>query len=542
MDIDALLQARELVWIYVALPLLAVTAAIAAIRLRAVQWRRLNDGARALAKSESPTQTHWLTAGMATTLSAVGSVGAAGAIGAATAVSLGGAGVLPYVWAFGFLLAGVRYAEVWLARTDAPGGGDAAASGSLSRRLVRMGAGYRVVGWTLALLIAATGFAFAGITQGAGLFDAAERLMPGQASTVLIATAVAAGLLVAAGRQTATIAGWCGVAAIAVLVVAAGWSMANNLGAAFGALAGSFQAAFDGPPQAGEFTGAFAGEVAFAAALYALPAPAAFTGVAGGLHSMSAGGTRRQVAAALLGPFIFAAVTTLLVMAYVGSGAFGERIAGERVAMPDIVVYRIPAETASQRAEESRLYDGYIRIPDGKPRNPTLNFATARGMMRDVSFEYHQGLANIALHIKDGKAFRVLQSSDTGALVEVPPQQLHQVIATGEALPRGASLVLASADKGGGEVATKIMLAALLALAIVALVAWGHGVSRSIPGGLHPAGKILFGLLPAAGLAVAAFSPGGVLPILGSVFAGITASLAAIIIAIRLGEVASLDG
>jgi len=547
MDIDALLQAHELVWVYLAGPALAVAALAFTVRLRGVQLRRLGDAFRALGARGEVTESRPVPGGLATTLVAAGHLGAAAAVGTATAVSLGGPGVLPYLWAFALVAMPLRYAETWLARTDAPGGGDASMSGSLARRLMRSGPRYRLLGGLLALMVAATGFAWAGGTHGQAMAEAANRVLPGSGLSLVGATAAVGALLVLGGQRTAAITGWLGLVGILVLVASAIWAIAGDPGAAFASLGTGFSAAFDRAPRADEFTGALAGEIAFAALLWIGPMFGAGTGsLVGAAHSWSASATKKQVASALVEPLTLALVGTLLVMGF--APTFGARTAEATRLLPEVRALKLSVESPEQRADADRYFDQYLSIRDGAPVSPDVSFMTERGMIRNPTFELEGEAADIRLQFDEaGRAFRLLlptmhevrpESGLTGAVsLEERYDLLWEVRVHGEMLPRGADLVVASDD----EVRPRVVLAALLALVAVLLAIWGVAIGRALPATSSPPLRMAAGILPAAGAALVGAGIFPELALLGPLFAGALAFVSALALVLRVAEVVKLD-
>ncbi len=525
MDLQALQEARDLVWLYLAGPTLGLVGLILTVRLRAPQWRLLGRGLKALRARPRPNT---LAPGLATVLTTVGAMGAAGAVGAATAVSLGGPGVLPYLWLFGILMGPLAYAETWLARTDAPGKSDVAASGSLTRRLRRMGDRWRIPSLALTAALLVTGFAFAGGVHGRALADATERLLPGS-TLVLVGGAAAVGaLLVITAERTRSVAGWLGLAGLLVLAGAAIAAMVTNFADAAGVLARAFSDAFEGAPRSGEFTGAFAGEIAFAATLHLLPPIGATTGTVGAIHALAGGKSRDQSTLALLAPFFYAVVATLLVVAFVGTGVFGTRYADRRPLL-ETRIHRVAAASAAQRAETDRLYDGLVRIMEGRTRNPALSIGTPRGMVATPLFEIDGEPADIALRVEDGVPYEILKPGRFGALTQRPFHEAYEVDVVGDMLPTGAGLLLRSMSEGAGDLTARFALAGLLALATVAFAVWGWALGRSLP---TPARgpRLIVGLLPAGGAALTVATSLRWLPVLGSLAAGVTAVLVALVL------------
>ena len=539
MDPDALFSARDQLWFYLAAPVLALAALVLTVRLRAPQWRLLGKAFRGLRLRGGKDEAHPVAPGLATALASVGAFGAAAAVGSATAVSLGGAGVLPWLWLFGILLAPIRYGETLLAGTDAPGRGEKAASGSLPRRLLRMGDRWRVPRWLFLALTLFAGFTWAGGVQGLALRDAAAEILPGSTLPLAAGVAGVGALLVLGGARFHAVAGWIGAAGLLALTVAALWGFAADPGAAFGTLGRAFGDAFEGAPQLEDFTGAFAGEIAFAAVLHVLAPMGATAGVAGAINGLSTGKTRPQAAVSVLGPLFHAAVATLLVMAFVGTGAFGTRVASER-GLDGVRVYRIAAETASQRAEGDRLYSGQMRIMEGQARNPTLSLGTDRGMVREPRFERRGEPADVALVVEDGRAIRIMAPGRFGALAEIDRSALDEITVQGEMLPTGAGLLVGSLEQGGGDLAGRFALAAILALAAVALAAWGFALGRSLPASAPLPAQIGAGLLPAAGALLAATGAAPWLTPLGGIAAALLATATGLLLLARTRELHEL--
>ncbi|MBO6940849.1 MAG: hypothetical protein JJ863_38090 [Deltaproteobacteria bacterium] len=537
MNLEALTSIRDLAWLYAAGPLLLIAALLLTARLKAPQWRRLPDAFRAL---RTPGEEEGTAPGLAAALAATATFGAAGVVGAATAVSLGGPGTLPYLWLFGILLAPIYYAQTLFAKTDAPGRGDAAASGSVSRRLLRMGGGWRFLGGAVLVALLAAACLWGGAVHGAALMETTQELLPGS-TPVLVGAAAALGTLLAVSEEkTAGLAGWLALAGLTVLMVAALWGIAADPGLAFGALADSFTGALEGSPQAGDFTGALAGEVAFAATLHLLPAGASGVGVAGSLESISRGRVRVQAALALLTPLVFAVFATVLVMASVGTGAFSTKVQGER-SLLDARFYTVPAGTANERIDEARLYDGYVRIRDGQPRNPHLLVGSERGMISEPRYEYNGRTADIALQVREGAAFRLMRNSGPETLGDVDATNLWRASVVGEMVPTGGTLAVATARTAGGDLAARILLAALLALAAVAFAGFGLGAGRALPASVPMAAKMGVALLPGVGVALVLTGVLPGIPLLGQVAMAVLVALVALALILRSTELAKLD-
>ncbi len=523
-------------WLYLAAPLAVLAFLVTSVRLRVPQWRLLPKAFKA---ARAPAKKG-LAPGLATTLTTVGTLGAAGAVGAGTAVALGGPGVLPWLWLICIVVAPLHYAEVWLARTDAPGQSDKEATGSLSRRLGRMGDRWRVPALLSMVLVLATGFAYAGGAQGHALAETAEVLLPGSTLALVCGAAGVGAAFVIFQDKAQSLAGWLGFAGLFALVVAAIWAMSSNFGEAFGTFADAFSDAFDGAPRRGEFTGAFVGEIAFAAVLAVLPPIGASSGVVGAMHSLSGGKTRGQASAAILVPFAYAVVGTLLVMAFVGTGAFGERYADRRGLM-ETRIFRLSASSASQRQEDERLYDGMVRIVEGEPRNPALSVGTARGMVSDAKFELNGEPADLAFRVEDGVPFEILQPGRLGALDRQDFAIAHQIDVVGEMLPTGGGLVMRAMGRGESDLAARFGLAGLLALAAVGFAIWGFALGRVLPHTAPRPARLAVGLLPALGAITAVLVGGPWIALIGGAIAALTLAFVAVVVMVTSRQVAELE-
>lgn len=535
---DTLLQLRDQLWFYLAGPALALAALVLTVRLRAPQFRLLPSAFRAL-RTRNGDDPGTLAPGLALLVDTVAAFGAAAVVGTATAVTLGGAGVLPYVLLFAVFLAPLRYAEVWLARTNAPGKKkkERRGRGSLATRVGATSDRHRVFGALLFLVVAAAGFAWAGGAQGEALRTTVERLLPGSGLPLVAGAAGVGALLFLGGARVRGLLGWLALFGLVVLFAAGLWGCFADPGGAFGVLGRAFGDAIEGAPQLDAFTGAFAGEVAAAAVLFALPPMASTTGASGAIAELGGGKTRVQAQLAVLGTFFYAIVATVLVMAFVGSGALGARVTDAR-SITDITVMTIPAESASQRAEDNRRYSGLMRILDGTPRNPNLSLATPRGMIEDPSFELDGEPADVALRLEDGRAKRIMVPGRFGALTEAGQGTLRRVMARGEMLPNGPGLVTRSLESAH-SLAPRVGLAGLLALVAIALAGWGFALAGSAP--LPEGAKRVVGLLPAAGAGLAASGVAPWLSVAGGIAVGVAATLGALVLLARSGEVRALE-
>lgn len=534
MDLSALLRIRDFAWLYAALPLVGIAGLAFTLRLKGLQWRALPKAIRDLRSGSGKAAAGSLFGPIAV-------VGAVAVVGAGTAVSLGGAAVLPYVWLFAMLLAPLRFAEVLLAGTDAPGKGDATQSGSLSRRLLRSDGPMRYLGMLLLIATLVAGALWGGAAQGEALVDAARELLPGQEAALLGGAAVVGIALALSGEKFWGIGAAFAVVGLGVLFVLLVGTVAMNPGQAFGALGKAFQ--LSGAHRLDDWGGAQGQEIFEAAAIYALVPAALGLGLVGAVSNIGDAPVATKASSALLGPLVYAAMATLFVMASVGSGAFSTPRTGIR-ALPEVAVLRTSIQNVSERLDEERYHDGYMSLMEGQPRSPNLSFATDRGMIADPEWAFAGQSADVRVQIEDGKAFRMLvpsapEVSERSGLIaerrleEVPSHRLWEIEVQGQMLPRGGALAIASAPT---PLLGRLLLGALLALAAIAIAAWGRALTQSVPANLPSAAQKAAAVLPGAGVvAVAAGVP--YLGLIGSIAGAVLVALASLALLGHLGEI-----
>ncbi len=162
-------------------------------------------------------------------------------------------------------------------------------------------------------------------------------------------------------------------------------------------------------------------------------------------------------------------------------------------------------------------------------------------MIIDPRFEYNDGVADVALQVADGKVFRLMRNQTAEALGDVESVNLWRVRVFGEMAPRGGTLFVAAHRTGGGDTIARLALAALMALAGVAFAFWGVALGRSMPATWPTPARLAVGLLPSAGagLMVTGWFPW--LATSGVIIAGALASVAALVLLLRSGEIAKID-
>jgi Na+/alanine symporter len=505
MPLDALLQT---LWLWVAVPMVSVLAVVLGVRLRLPQLTRLSE---AFGSLRTPAEDHEgaLPSAAVTALSTAALHGAAAAVAAAAAVHLGGPGTLGWVWIFAFLLAPLRMAEVLLSRTS-PVGEAGASTGSLVHRFVDDALpGVRYVGFLLAAVLPLVALFAFGRSQGVALRELGEALVAGQGLTLALVVAGLGGVLaVTPVRRLGASLGW---AAAFALVAVFGMGLTALLSDPTRGLAAFGRAFADigaGAPRQSGFSGALASEIALAAFLHLLPPLLSVSGLDGALHGLArTDSTRRQAAGALLAPFGFALLVTLLGLAMVSTGAYARRVEGS-LPLFETRVLEAGFETVSQRLEADRAYEGVLRISDGTLGVVPIEIAGDRGMVVGPRFILDGAPADILLRTDaEGRYVDFQVPNDAGALRRRPLEEAAAIRVTGRHLPRRAGLVWATFERAGGPVIAGLGIGALLFLAILAIGAWGMGLraalSRLVPGSLG----LGVALVPAVGVALGALAP-----------------------------------
>jgi hypothetical protein len=175
---------------------------------------------------------------------------------------------------------------------------------------------------------------------------------------------------------------------------------------------------------------------------------------------------------------------------------------------------RMGFETVSQRLETDRFFTGYLRILEGRAQAQGVEIGAARAMIESPRWEEANGdPADLAFVIRDGRAVGLRRPVD-GILTEVPPQELESIRVRGQVPPRGVRLIEASASSAGGEVASRIVMVALLLLALLGAAAWGMALTASLRGRVPEPAARAAALLPGLGLGLGAV---GIVPWMGAV-------------------------
>jgi Na+/alanine symporter len=491
----------EQIWLYGAVPALALAGLVLLVLLRLPTFTRLPEALRA---ARAPSTGSGPAPAAPIFLAAAASLGAGAAVGGATAVALGGAGALAWLWLFGIVLSPLRMADVLLARTSPPGRAGGEPPGSLAGRLeADASPAMRALGVALlaALAVGAT-LGVLGI-HGEAVRDASEAALPGSGLGAGLGVAALAGLLAWLGRDKPWTAWLAGVAVVALLLLGFVACLAD-MGRALGGAVRAIDDAMHGAAAAGAFSGALASEVALAALTYVLPPMALTLGADGALHADAQGSTKSIAATALLSTLAHVVVATVVGLSLLATGAFSRRIDGER-RLSETVFVDAAFDTASQRLEDERQWTGYLRIVEGRAQAEPLEGATERGMIDDTHFVGPDGQpGDFALRVRRGRAVMMLVPDDAGALERADPAQMDRVRVTGRMLPRGGVLVAGSMARIGGDVTVRLALAMLLVLCAVGAAGLGLALGRASKARVGAQGARVVSLLPALALALAA--------------------------------------
>ncbi|MCB9593202.1 MAG: alanine:cation symporter family protein [Sandaracinaceae bacterium] len=541
MSADELTELLTVLWTLGAA--LAGLAALAlTVRLKLPQVLQLPAAFRAL-REDDPGAAGTVHPATSVALSAASSYGAAAAVGAATAIALGGPGAIAWVWIFSFFLAPLRMGEAVLART-APAGQAGGSTGSLAGRLLGDSTpALRILGWALFALVPLAAFAFYGGTHGGAVMDAAEQLLPGSAMVLGAAVAgVGGALALLPTKRFASLLGWIAAVALIALLGAALVTLFSDLGRGFGGLGRALDDVIYDMPSVGAFSGALAGEIAIAAMLHLLPPLAAGGGVEGSWHAEAqAKTTKAQASAALLGALTYGLLTTVLGLALVATNAFARPVEGSR-SVGEIRLYDAAFETVSQRDEESRRFNGIIRVIDGATGVVTIYAGTERGMIRAPHFEENGEPANVMFRVREGRIIEIQRPGTLGALEVAEPEAMQTVHVQGEMLPMGGQLLAAGVTRGGGSVTSRVALAALLLLAALGIAGWGFGVRRTLSSRLPDAQARFTAALPALGLGLAVSGTLESFSLVGSAIAALLTIVTSLALIAKSAEIAGLLG
>jgi Na+/alanine symporter len=526
-------------WLYAVVPLVLAAAIVCAVRFGGAPFARFAEAVRSL-RHDDRTAFGSMHPLAATGLSVALVHGAVAFVGTATAAGLGGVGVLPWTWLACIAIAFVRIGELALARTSAPGKKKRKPAGSLSARLEGAGGFRRPLGFVIRGAAIATALLFFGLTQGLAVGDAIGGLVPGVWPHLgILAGLVAIVLAVANIDRVMTIAAI--IAGIAVVLLfgiflAAGLSEPSRF---FGALGGSFGQAVTGMPAVTPHSGAFFPEMLQALVLGTLPPLFAATALDGAIFAQARAKTTKQLAgASWVGPLAYGLVATVVALGIAATGAYYKRVDGERP-LSELVMNKAGFETASQRVEASRRFDGYIRLQNGTTIDPVPRPVTERAPVRDATYTFDGKPADIALHFEDGRVTRFLVKED-GILEDTSVDRVRDVGVHGKMVPLGGRLLGATLeDAFGSDLVGRLALAALLLLSGVGGGAAGAALRR-MTRRWKPWASYTVAALPGLGLFACVIPGGSDLAAFGWIAAGLSAIAGAIGVAALAGEASDL--
>lgn len=524
-------------WLYAVVPLVLAAAIVCAYRFGAAPFARFADAVRGL-RHDDRTAFGTMHPLAATGLSVALVHGAVAFVGTATAVGLGGVGVLPWTWLACIAIAFVRIGELALARTSAPGTKKRKPAGSLSARLEGAGGFRRPLGFVIRGAAIATALLFFGLTQGLAVGDAIEGLAPGVWPHLgILAALIAIVLAVAPLDRVMSIAAIiAGLAALLLfgIFLAAGFTDPSRF---FGALGGSFGQAVSGMPAVTPHSGAFFPETLEALVLGTLPPLFAATAIDGAIFAQARAKTTKQLAgASWVGPMAYGAVATVVGLSIAATGAYYKRVDGERP-LSELVMNKSGFETASQRIEASRHYDGYVRLQEGTTIDPVPRPITERAPVRDATYTFDGEPADIALHFEDGRVTRFLVKED-GILEDTSLDRVREVGVHGKMVPLGGRLLGATIDDAfGSDIVARLALAALLLLSGIGGGAAGAALRR-MTRRWKPWASYAVGVLPGLGLFACVIPGANDLASFGWVAAGLSAIAGALGVAALAAEAA----
>ncbi|MEM6958914.1 MAG: hypothetical protein AAF645_24745, partial [Myxococcota bacterium] len=168
-------------------------------------------------------------------------------------------------------------------------------------------------------------------------------------------------------------------------------------------------------------------------------------------------------------------------------------------------------------------------------------YGTGRGAVEDAVVLYNGRAADLALHVEDGNAFRILRNTSGSTLGELPATNLWRVEIQGQMAPRGGALLAAAAQKAGGDLAAKLLLAALLALCAAAFAFWVSALQRSLPKAWPAALRHVAGLLPLGAGAWALLAPPLGLGALARLLLAVAVSIGTVALLLLSKQVRTLD-
>ena len=379
--------------------------------------------------------------------------------------------MIGWAWLFVIIMSPLAVAEALLARTGVPGD-DKGPSGSLTERLRRSDVAYvRLLGKGLFVSLMLCSLTFLGGAHGQGVLDASAHVLPNESATLLLGCGDSCRPCyrrpstsgdtnrVARGCRFLSPRGCDSLGSIA------------NLSQGLTAIPRGFADAVNGTSAIPPFMGISPGQLfGLVCAGLALPLMAA-SGLGGALHAGArARATGTQARSAMLGLLVFAMLTTLVGISAQSTGSYF-RAQTTTAKVMDLTVYRVIPETASQRAEEDRLFTGVLRILEGELRDRGPVFATDTGRVELGHFSVDGEPADVALRFQDGRLISMLRPQEQGpstrSVISGVPNPYRR-----NAQRRYGSLALGPRSWSRQWTRIKVSLTGLLLLLVAGAGAW----------------------------------------------------------------------
>ena len=492
---------RGALFVYAVWPTFLLASVIFSIRLRFPQFRGVIGMRHALKNPES--QLGLLLSG-----------GAVALLSTATAVTIGGAGSLPWLLVFGFVLAPVHAAAARLPLLQTAQKGQPAGLFSTSR-VGKIGA----IAFLFLMAVVALG------VGGAANADALRSAIPSAASSTPYGTAIACVVAAAltgfmgAERRAFWLSRAAAVALLTVFAIALA-ACVSHLSESLSTIARALEDMVSGSADAGAYIGAASGEIAACATIYLLSPFVA------NMPFLTAQAQSNDDTVSVAATLLQTALSLLIGVAFVATGAFSTPTS-DSVSLSETRVFTKPFETASQLAEvlESNTCTGHVRIMDGVLQDvadPRF-FGTTRSLIVEPRFEFRGKPADIALTTDHGRFTELflhekgqeLPESIRGKapagkppvifgnrLVPTDLKEIANIRVVGKMAPRGAALFAATwARMPGGKSAWSAAFSlALWLLVTLSLSIFGTRLAEAGALVLGRAGRALF-IAPFVGFA-----------------------------------------
>ena len=465
-DIYAWQAAEKAAWMYVAFPVLVVTALFLGVRGRSEPSAQL----------DTPAKRGYGTAYLLT------ETGILAMVGAATAVALGGPGTMLWAVAFAVVMLFIRGQSH---RTAAPR--------TFLRTLIRhQSRTARMLGWSCLALGGCVALSYVGCLQGNMIQLTAGGLQSQPDDAVILTLA----LIVAVGattlpRRWVVGAGAATLGTVVLLVFGVLLSRWHQVPAALGR---AVTDALSGAPSAHAFGGADPGQVALSAITHILP-PLAVASVLGGAFTRHSGHAeerntdarrirqRRPPISAANTPVFYALCAVVVGLSVVSTGAYFRRLP-ETKPLSQLRAYRAPLSVGGEDRKPERLdlaetWSGYYRVNGGESSMPFVWLATDTSVVAKPRFQFRGVDGDLALRFEDGKLVQLQVEGPDGAMESLVLTDAALVQVTGLSAPGGAALLAHAVSDGLGPWARSVLLWTLIVFGAVATGLWGRALMLS---------------------------------------------------------------